>query len=166
MHRLIALVFNYSLDGFLADRGTEFWKFCFELLDRQGGADHDARTLDFLRSASTHLMGRTAYEGMSADLPAQPEHPWADIVNRGRKVVLSHTLTTASWANTTIVRGGTAEEVERLRSGGDGHVVVWGGDRLWRSLMQLDLVDEWHFSLYPSTAKSTGLLELRYRRPR
>jgi hypothetical protein len=28
---LIATVFNYSLDGLLADEGTEFWRFCFDL---------------------------------------------------------------------------------------------------------------------------------------
>ena len=28
MRKLIATVFNYSLDGLLADEGTEFWKFC------------------------------------------------------------------------------------------------------------------------------------------
>jgi hypothetical protein len=33
MRKLIATVFNYSLDGFLADEGTEFWKFCFDLLE-------------------------------------------------------------------------------------------------------------------------------------
>ena len=28
MRTLIATVFNSSLDGLLADEGTEFWKFC------------------------------------------------------------------------------------------------------------------------------------------
>ncbi len=31
MRKLIATVFNYSLDGLLADEGTEFWEFCFDL---------------------------------------------------------------------------------------------------------------------------------------
>ena len=31
MRKLIATVFNYSLDGLLADEGTEFWNFCFDL---------------------------------------------------------------------------------------------------------------------------------------
>ena len=31
MRKLIATVFNYSLDGLLADEGTEFWLFCFDL---------------------------------------------------------------------------------------------------------------------------------------
>ena len=31
MRNLIATVFNYPLDGLLADEGPEFWKFCFDL---------------------------------------------------------------------------------------------------------------------------------------
>jgi hypothetical protein len=31
MRKLRATVFNYSLDGLLADEGTEFWKFVFDL---------------------------------------------------------------------------------------------------------------------------------------
>ena len=31
MRKLIATVFNYSLDGLLADEGTDFWEFCFSL---------------------------------------------------------------------------------------------------------------------------------------
>ena len=30
MRKLIATVFNYSLDGLLADEGTEFWKFLLQ----------------------------------------------------------------------------------------------------------------------------------------
>jgi hypothetical protein len=35
MRKLIATVFNYSLDGLLADEGTEFWKLCFDLQYRR-----------------------------------------------------------------------------------------------------------------------------------
>jgi Helix-turn-helix domain len=38
MRKLIAWVFMYSLDGLLADEGTEYWQFCFGLpVDRRGG---------------------------------------------------------------------------------------------------------------------------------
>ena len=76
-----------------------------------------------------------------------------------------------------------------LRRGGDGYTVVWGGVSLWRSLMRLDLIDELHVSLFPyvagegtrlfdgvpssyrldlvsSTASSSGIVELQYRRHR
>jgi hypothetical protein len=37
-------------------------------------------------------------------------------------------------------------------SGGDGHIVVWGGVSFWRSLMWLDLIDEFHLDLHPYVA--------------
>ncbi len=124
MRKLIALVFNYSLNGLLGGEGTEYWDFCVDLLDLQGGPDHDEQTLGFLQSAYAHVMGRTAYEGMAANLPANSDGPWAGILNAGRKVVFSRTLTTADWANTTIAAGDTAEEIDKLRQGGDGHIVA------------------------------------------
>jgi dihydrofolate reductase len=190
MRKLIALVFHYSLNGLLADEGTDYFRFCFELLDQAGGASQDDESIDFLQSAHAHIMGRTAYEGMAKGLPSNPDHPWSDIMNAGHKVVFSRTLKTADWANTTIVSGDTTEEIDKLRQGGDGHIVVWGGVTLWRSLMQLDLIDEWHLGLHPYIAdegtqlfdhvpggyrldlisstpfQQTGILELQYRRKR
>ncbi|HXJ66682.1 MAG TPA: dihydrofolate reductase family protein [Actinomycetota bacterium] len=187
MRKLVATVFNYSIDGLLADEGTDFWNFCFSL--PENSEPDDPAQVDFLRSAYAHVMGRTAYEGMSVALPANPDHPFTDLMNAGRKVVFSRTLKTADWANTTIAAGDTTEEIDELRQGGDGHIVVWGGVRLWRSLMQLDLIDELHVSLFPyvagegtrlfdgvpasyrldlvsSTASKNGIVELRYRRHR
>jgi hypothetical protein len=61
-------------------------------------------------------------------------------------------LKTADWANTTIAAGDTAEEIDKLRLGGDGHIVVWGGASLWRSLMRRDLIDELQLTLFPYVA--------------
>jgi dihydrofolate reductase len=188
MRKLIATVFNYSLDGLLADEGTDFWTFCFSLPENQ--VPDDSTQLDFLRSAYAHVMGRTAYEAIAeAMTTTAADHPFAPILTASRKVVFSRTLSTADWANTTIASGDTTEEIDKLREGGDGHIVVWGGVRLWRSLMQLDLIDELQVSMFPyvsgegtrlfdgvpksyrldllsSTASPSGIVELRYRRHR
>jgi dihydrofolate reductase len=187
MRKLIATVFNHSLDGFLADEGTDFWNFCFSLPEND--EPNDPEQLEFLRSAYAHMMGRTAYEGISVAMTAATDHPFSEILNSARKVVFSRTLQQANWANTTVASGDTTEEVERLRQGGEGHIVVWGGVGLWRSLMQRDLLDELHVSLFPyiagegtrlfdgsvksyqlelisSTPSRNGIVELRYRRPR
>jgi len=188
MRKLIATVFNYSLDGLLADEGTDFWDFCFGLLENR--EPDDRAQLDFLRAAYAHIMGRTAYEGIAGSMTkTSTDHPFAEILNAGRKVVFSRTLESADWSNTTIAAGDTAEEIDKLRLGGDGHIVVWGGVRLWRSLMQLDLIDEFQLSLFPyvagegtrlfedvpksyrlelvsSTASGNGIVELAYRRHR
>jgi dihydrofolate reductase len=189
MRKLIALVFNYSVNGLLAAEGTDYYRFCFELLDQHGGATRDDETLGLLRNAHAHIMGRSAYEGMSRALPANPDHPWASIINAGRKVVFSRTLRTADWTNTTIATRDTADEVEMLRQGGDGHIIVWGGVTLWHSLMRLDLMDEFRISMYPyiadegrrvfddvphgyrldllsSVGTRSGVVELRYGRHR
>jgi dihydrofolate reductase len=187
MRKLIATVFNYSLDGLLADEGTEFWKFCFSLPENRD--PDDSAQLDFLRSAYAHIMGRTAYEGISGAMTTATDHPFSEILNAGRKVVFSRTLKTAEWANTTIAAGDTTEEIDKLRQGGDGHIVVWGGVTLWRSLMRLDLIDELTVSMFPyvagegtrlfdgvprsyqldvvsSTVSGNGIVELHYRRHR
>jgi dihydrofolate reductase len=188
MRKLIATVFNYSVDGLLADPDTDFWKFCFDL--PENNQPDDPAPLASLRDAYAHVMGRTAYEGISTAMTTTAtHHPFADILNEGRKVVFSRTLATADWANTTIASGDTAEEIDRLRLGGDGYIVVWGGVRLWLSLMQLDLIDELHVSMFPyvagegtrlfdgvptsyalelvsSTASPSGIVELHYRRRR
>jgi dihydrofolate reductase len=186
MRKLIATVFNYSLNGLLPDEGTEDYEFCMGLPADPADVE---QSLDFLRSAEVHIMGRTAYEGMAANLPAHPDHPVGDILNAGHTVVFSRTMRAADWADTAIAAGDTAEEIDKLRQGGDGHIVVWGGVSLWRSLMRLDLIDEFHVDLFPyvaregtrlfddvpkpyrfdlvsSTAWSNGTVGLHYRRHR
>jgi dihydrofolate reductase len=188
MHRLIATVFNYSLDGLLADPDTDFWNFAFGL--PENNEPDDAGQLEFLQSAHTHFMGRTCYEAtFEAMTTTNADHPFAPILNAAPKVVFSRTMKTADWANTTIASGDTTEEVDKIRHGGDGYIVVWGGVGLWRSLMQVDLLDEIQISMFPyianegtrlfdgvpkayqldlisSTPSANGIVELQYRRHR
>jgi dihydrofolate reductase len=187
MRKLIATVFNYSLDGLLADEGTEFGNSASTC--PKTVTPTTRRNSTFSRARTAHIMGRTAYEAIAGSMTASTDHPFADILNAGRKVVFSRTLRTADWTNTTIAAGDTAEEIDKLRRGGDGHIVVWGGVSLWRSLMRLDLIDELQLSLFPyvagegtrlfdgvpksyqldlvsSTASSNGIVELQYRRHR
>lgn len=186
MRKLIAWVFMYSLDGLLADEGTDYWQFCFGL---PGDPAELEQKLDVYRDAYAHIMGRNSYESIAAAMTTATDHPFFPILNAARKVVFSRTLATAGWANTTIAAGDTTEEIDRLRLGGDGHIVVWGGVSFWRSLMRLDLIDEFRVDLHPyvagegtrlfdgfptsyrldlvsSTAFSNGIVGLHYRRRR
>jgi dihydrofolate reductase len=69
MRKLIVWVFMYSLDGLLADDGTEYWQFCFGLPSDPAALE---QKLDVYRSAYAHIMGRTTYEAMSVAMPAAP----------------------------------------------------------------------------------------------
>ena len=185
MRKLIARVFDYSLDGVIATEGTEFFQFCRDLPDDPA---EDVRGSEFYAGADMHIMGRAAYQSMASYFPTATDDPNADPLNAGRKVVFSRTLKIADWANTTITSGDLGQEVDKLRRGGDGYVVVHGGISFWRSLARLDLIDEYRVTLVPylagegprlfedvgksrsldllsSTAFSSGL-ELDYRRRR
>jgi dihydrofolate reductase len=186
MRKLVATVFNYSLNGILPDEGTEDYQFCMGLPDDPADAE---QSIDLIRSAYAHIMGRVAYEGMAAAQQAAPDHPAHAILTPARKVVFSRTLKAAGWANTTIAAGDTREEIDKLKQGGDGHIVIWGGVRFWRSLMHLDLIDEFRLDMFPylagegtwlfddvpksyrldlisGTAWSNGTVGLHYRRHR
>jgi dihydrofolate reductase len=81
-------------------------------------------------------------------------------------VVFSSTLTTADWANTTIVNGDTAAEIEKLRQGGDGDIMAHGGTSFVQSLVRLDLADEYRLSVFPYLAASGPTLFADVAKPR
>lgn len=149
MRKVIARVFDYSLDGLIATEGTEFFQFCRDMPDDPA---EDAAGSEFYAGADLHIMGRAAYQSMASYFPTATDHPWADPLNAARKVVFSRTLNAADWANTTIARGDLAEEIDKLRRGGDGYIVASGGITLWRSLARLDLIDEYRVTLVPYLA--------------
>ena len=122
MRKLVATVFNYSLDGLLADEGTEFWKFCFALPENR--EPDDPAQLDFPERVRAHhgshrLRGHRRVHG-NVHRPPVRRHP-----ERRAQGRLLPTLKTADWANTTIAAGDTAQEIDKLRLGGDG--TSWSG---------------------------------------
>ena len=89
---------------------------------------------------------------MASYFSTATDDPNAEPLNAARKVVFSRTLKTAGWANTTIARGDLAEEVGKLRRGGDGYIIADGGISFWRSLARLDLIDEYRVTVVPYLA--------------
>jgi dihydrofolate reductase len=149
MRTVIAQIYDYSLDGVSAEEDTSFFDFCRALPDDPVSLD---RALVFYRSADLLVMGRTHYQGAAAYFPSADDDPYADVMNAARKVVFSHTLATADWANTSVARGELPAEVERLKRDGDGYLLADGGNGFLRSLIRHDLVDEYRVSLVPYLA--------------
>ena len=157
MRTVITRLFDYSLDGLIADEGTSFFDFCRDLPD---DPEHLARTRDFYEQADVHIMGRKQYQGSAQYFPTATDHPYADVMNAARKVVFSHTLRTADWANTSVAGGDLSAEVEKLRQDGDGYIVAHGGFGFWRSLIRFDLIDEYRLYVFPYLAgKGTRLFD-------
>ena len=62
------------------------------------------------------------------------------------------TLRAADWANTPIASGELGAEIEKLKLDGDGYIIADGGAGLFRSLIRLDLIDEYRVRLVPYLA--------------
>jgi dihydrofolate reductase len=163
MRTVVLNVFDYSLDGILAAEGTEFFDFC------RAAPDDPAEVAwfsDCLARAEVHIMGRVTFEGMAGYFPDAADHPYAGIMNAGRKAVFSRTLPGTGWANTTIARGDLATDLAALREDGDGEIIAHGGVSFARSLVRADLVDEFRLHTFPYLAGSGESLFADVAKPR
>jgi class 3 adenylate cyclase len=101
-------------------------------------------------STDAYLFGRTTYNIWAAFWPTGPEAGGLKAqIERTPKYVISRTLESSDWANTTILRGGLREEVTRLKAMPGGDLVVYGSADLVNGLLELDLVDELRVILFP-----------------
>src|SRR6266545_3435732 len=134
MARIVVTEF-VSLDGVVEDPGgAEDFKYggwTFEI-DRGEG---DQFKLDETMSSQALLLGRVTYEGFAAAWPSR-EGAFADKFNSMPKYVVSSTLETAEWNNSTVLEGDVIDEVSKLRREHDGDVVVHGSARLVQTLFE------------------------------
>ncbi|HZE41173.1 MAG TPA: dihydrofolate reductase family protein [Stackebrandtia sp.] len=88
------------------------------------------------------LYGRHTYEILGHHWPhAADDDPMAAKLNHSPKYVVSRTLTSADWENSTLLPGDVAEEVRALKRRHDGDIFVIGSGMLVRTLLRHDLVD-------------------------
>jgi len=142
---------NVSLDGVVQDpAGVEGFTrggWVGRVGDR--GREEAANVLlDEALRAEAELFGRRTYEFLAARWPSRSGE-LADRLNGMPKYVVSSTLEDPEWHNSTVLGGGAAEEVSKLRRELEGEIVVPGSIQLVRTLMEHDLVDELRLMVYP-----------------
>jgi dihydrofolate reductase len=96
------------------------------------------------------LLGRVTYEGFAQAWPGRTdEQGYADRMNSMPKSVVTTTLHNLTWNNSMAIWANLAEEVNKLRQGSGGDILVFGSGKLVQSLMELDLVDQYNLLIYP-----------------
>ncbi|MEV0774571.1 dihydrofolate reductase family protein [Streptomyces sp. NPDC050433] len=123
------------------------------------GADLIERMTEVVNRADALLVGRRTYDIFAANWPlAEADDPIGAKMNSVRKYVASRTLDTVSWQNSTLLMGDVAEAVAGLKrdggagageGGGDGEIQVHGSSDLIQTLIEHDLVDEFHVLVFP-----------------
>src|SRR6476661_9366954 len=148
MGRIVITEF-VSLDGVMeAPGGGENYAHAGWTFEINRGAEGDKFKLDETFASEALLLGRVTYEGFAAAWPSV-ENEFADKFNSMPKYVVSSTLETAEWNNSTMLSGDVVEEVSKLKQEYDGDIVVHGSARLVQTLIEHDLVDELRLMVFP-----------------
>jgi dihydrofolate reductase len=160
MRTLISMTYVYSVNAACMSDDTEEIRFINELPEDPG---QEEAILAFLSGAGMYLMGRVLYEDFARHFQGKTvaDHPFAPIYAATDKIVFSSSLESADWERTTINRGDLVTEVEKLKSDGDGYMIVTGRSGITRTLLQHDLIDEFRITMFPLLMGSgTPMFEL------
>jgi len=97
------------------------------------------------------LLGRRTYEMFAPAWSGRTaaDDPGAPFMNDSPKYVVSSTLETADWRNSTIVRGYDANAIRDLKERLEGNLYVSGSGSLVRALLADGLLDELHLFVFP-----------------
>ena len=96
------------------------------------------------------LLGRITYQVFAEAWPSRTDPDgFADYMNSMPKFVVSGTLSSLGWKNSKLISGNLATAVKKLKQEEGKDILVTGSGQLVRSLMQLDLVDEYRLMVHP-----------------
>ncbi|MCC7446816.1 MAG: dihydrofolate reductase [Anaerolineae bacterium] len=94
------------------------------------------------------LLGRVTYEAFAATF-ATMAGDQADAMNNFPKYVVSNTLPSADWNNTTLITGDAIAAITKLKQQPGKDITISGSIMLAQSLMKHNLVDEYALLVYP-----------------
>jgi len=147
--RRLKVQMQVSIDGMVRartqrDRGHFNW-------------DTEVRQYSIANAANVDciLLGRKTATGFIphwksvADNPQDADFEFGKLVTDIPKVVFSRTLRKSEWPNATVVNGEIADSVNQLKRQTGKDLLVYGGSSFVASLIEHNLVDEYHLLVNP-----------------
>lgn len=161
MSKLI-LETQISIDGYIADKdgGTDWmlWNWGPDWSWDKGLQNYHTN----LNRSASHILisSQMAREGFNAHWqqvaqdPSDARFEFASHIVQTPKYVVSKTLSKeiqipGGWSNSSILNTGLESEIEKLKKQNSGDILVYGGATLVSSLINADLIDEYHFITNP-----------------
>jgi dihydrofolate reductase len=155
MSRLVAFV-HLTLDGVMQAPGHPNE-------DRRGGFQYGGweqpygdpvmaeKAGEGIEQGGALLLGRRTYEKFAEIWPNMPEdNQFTAVMNNFQKYVASRTLEEPlTWKNSVLLKGAAEETVPRLKEQLDKDVVILGSGEVVRSLLPLNVIDEFVLPIHP-----------------
>jgi dihydrofolate reductase len=142
---------NVSLDGCFCDARGDM--SAFHALHRD--PEFQAFVENNAKGGGRLVFGRKTYDMMAGYWPtplAQQQNPVvADQMNAREKLVISHKMKTADWANTTVLNGDLASEVKKLKAAPGADMAILGSGSIVAQLSEAGLLDGLQLVVNPVT---------------
>lgn len=133
-----------TLDGYF--EGNQNWDLSFH--GSVYGEELEKLIIEQLNTADCIIFGRVTYEGMAAYWTNE-EGEVADLMNSIPKIVISKTLKSADWNNTTLISENTSAEIQKLKEQDGKALYVFGSANLSETFINDDLFDEYRICIAP-----------------
>ena len=132
-----------TLDGVIDNPS---WSFDYPFDPRMGDA-----IAAVMGASRAILLGRRTYELFAPTWSTRTaaDDPGAPFLNDTPKYVVSSTLGSADWSNSTILGPYSADAIRALKARVDGGIYVSGSGTLVRAMLADGLVDELHLFVFP-----------------
>ena len=146
MRKIVAFE-QVSLDGFFVDaKGDMSWA-------HKQDAEWNAFTAGNAGGNGALLFGRKTYDMMASFWPSpmamQTMPQVAEGMNRLAKFVASRTLESASWRNTTVIKGDLVTSIGELKKSDGPDLVILGSGSIVSQLSAAGLIDEFQIIVNP-----------------
>jgi dihydrofolate reductase len=110
---------------------------------------------EMLNSVDTLIFGRTTYDLMVGFWPKhQSKAGTADAIvtekmTSLKKIVFSKSMAQSDWANTTVYHDIDPTEIQKLKAGPGGDMVILGSGTIVQQMTELALIDEYWIMVNP-----------------
>lgn len=103
-----------------------------------------------MANSDAMLLGRQTYEEFAGFWPKQTGDEWpGPYMNSTRKYVVSSTLKTLDWQNSTLIDGDANAQIQALKEQPGKDIAITGSGTLVRTLMADGLIDELSLLVHP-----------------
>jgi dihydrofolate reductase len=156
--RKLKLEVQMSVDGYIADaKGSMSWMIWpYSTPVWNWDKALQQYHIDLQTSSDCILLSRNMaggfhdfWEQVAGDA-ADPRYAFAKPITDMKKIVFSRKLKKSTWKNTTLVTGDYVKAIRQIKNEEGEDIICYGGATFISSLIQSELIDEYHLIINPT----------------